>query len=305
MGEKIPRIAPHSPCIWMQAGIAGMKQCKIDYHCKECSFNREMTRIAAENKTLREAGKIPTGRRGDVVHWKEKLLTLPHWKRPCIHHMKGQIDFRACPLEYNCGNCEFNQYFEDEYTVHTVLRPIDLYTVEGVSIPQGYYLHSGHMWAKIEEDWMVRIGMDHFSIRLFGCLDTLLSPLVGKELRQGEPDIVINRGANEARLVSPVSGIVTAVNMRLRESGEAAVRSPYTDGWIARVHAPRLRNELSNLMMGGESEEFYRGENNRLFDVIEEECGPLAADGGYPADDIYGNLPPDSWGKLVDTFLHT
>ena len=46
-------------------------------------------------------------------------------------------------------------------------------------------------------------------------------------------------------------------------------------------------------------------EINSLYQVIEEEVGPLAADGGYLGDDIYGNLPPTSWQKLTRIFLNT
>jgi hypothetical protein len=46
-------------------------------------------------------------------------------------------------------------------------------------------------------------------------------------------------------------------------------------------------------------------EIGRLYQVIEEEIGPLAADGGYLGDDIYGNLSPASWQKLTRLFLNT
>jgi hypothetical protein len=39
--------------------------------------------------------------------------------------------------------------------------------------------------------------------------------------------------------------------------------------------------------------------------VIEEEAGPLAADGGYLGNDIFGNLPKTSWQKLTRLFLNT
>ena len=45
-------------------------------------------------------------------------------------------------------------------------------------------------------------------------------------------------------------------------------------------------------------------EINSLYQVIEEEVGPLAADGGYLGDDIYGNLPQTSWQKLTRMFLN-
>ena len=46
-------------------------------------------------------------------------------------------------------------------------------------------------------------------------------------------------------------------------------------------------------------------EVERLYEVIEETAGPLAADGGYLADDIYGNLPEIGWENLTKAFLKT
>ena len=39
--------------------------------------------------------------------------------------------------------------------------------------------------------------------------------------------------------------------------------------------------------------------------MIEEVAGPLPADGGHLAKDIYGNLPALGWDKLTRTFLGT
>jgi hypothetical protein len=56
-------------------------------------------------------------------------------------------------------------------------------------------------------------------------------------------------------------------------------------------------------MIGDQASDYLDDEIDRLYEVIEEEAGPLAADGGYLGDDIYGNLNPDIWEKLTRTFL--
>ena len=43
----------------------------------------------------------------------------------------------------------------------------------------------------------------------------------------------------------------------------------------------------------------------RLHQVIEDVAGPLAADGGYLGNDIYGNMPQLGWGRLTRIFLNT
>ena len=292
-------------CIWMQAGVVRHKFCDIDYQCEACRFDRALRRTARENSRLRQPGEIPQGKSGRIVYWKDRLRELPAWKQPCLHHMKGRIDFRACTHDYQCGNCEFDQYFSDQYTVHAVVRPVDVLDIKGFKIPHGYYLHRGHTWVKIEEGSTVRVGLDDFALRLLGPLDRVDAPLLGKEVKQNRDDILLSRSSNTARVQSPISGVVTDINPELRERGSLANQDPYTQGWVMRLHSQNLRQDIKNLMIGEQASQYLDGEIDRLYEVIEEEAGPLAADGGYLGDDIYGNLPQTSWQKLTRQFLRT
>ncbi|UCD88452.1 MAG: glycine cleavage system protein H [Desulfobacterales bacterium] len=292
------------PCIWMQASAVHRKFCTINYDCPACRFDRALRRVCDENKRLQESGQTPRGKKGRLVFWKDKLKAQPHWKRPCIHHLKGRIDFRACNREYMCGDCEFDQYFSDQYTVHAVVRPVEFINIEGMKIPHGFYLHKGHTWLKVEENSEVRVGIDDFALRLLGPLDQIEAPLVGKTLKQDRLDIKMNRGGLDADVLSPVSGVVTAINPKLRERGSLANRDPYADGWVLRAHSKNLRKDLQHLMIGSETEDFYKEEVDRLHQVIESEVGPLTADGGQLGNDIYGNIPQVGWDRLVRLFLH-
>ena len=58
-------------------------------------------------------------------------------------------------------------------------------------------------------------------------------------------------------------------------------------------------------MADADSLTWMQGEIDTLEDMIEDVVGPLAADGGYLQDDIYGNLPDLNWKHLTKTFLRT
>jgi glycine cleavage system H lipoate-binding protein len=219
--------------------------------------------------------------------------------------MKGRIDFRACTHDYQCGNCEFDQYFSDQYTVHAVVQPIDVLNIKGFKLPHGYYLHCGHAWVKVEEGSMARIGLDDFALRLLGPLDRIEAPLMGKAVEQGRGDITLRRQAEAARIQSPISGVVVDVNPDLREKGNLANQDPYTQGWVMRLHCKDLRRDLKSLMIGDQASDYLDQEIGRLYQVIEDELGPLAADGGYLGHDIYGNLPGVGWTELTGLFLGT
>lgn len=293
------------PCVWMQAGVVRKKACEKDFRCDACRFDRVMRRVSEENDTLWRTGKVPSGKRGRIIPWKQKMMEYPRWKRPCIHHMKDRIEFRACTHDYRCATCEFDQFFHDQYMVHAVVHPVNVMEVQGFKMPQGYYVHPGHTWAKIEEGSSVRVGIDDFALRLMGPVDTVEAPLLGKEVRQGHGDIRVSRGPHRASLVSPISGVVTAVNPNIREQGRAANKDPFSEGWVMTVHPTDLRRDLKNLMMNTETSAFLESEAGRLYDLIEETAGPLATDGGYLGHDIFGSMPELGWDRLTRLFLKT
>jgi glycine cleavage system H lipoate-binding protein len=291
-----------APCIWMQAAVVPHKFCERDYDCPDCRYDKAMQRVSEENKrSCQKTGK----RRTKIVSWRDKLQGRPAAKRACIHHMKGRINFKACMNDYRCGHCEFDQFFSDQFAVHALVKPVDLFEIEGFKVPQGYYFHQGHMWAKIEEGASVRVGLDDFALRLLGPFDRIEAPLMGKEVKQDRPDTILARDVNRAKVLSPVSGVVTSINPKLREKGYLANRDAYADGWVMTVHSSDLRRDLKNLMIHTETKDFFKSEVERLYQVIEDTGGPLSADGGQLGNDIYGKMPQMGWKRLTRLFLRT
>ena len=232
----------------------------------------------------------------------QAMKALPPSQRPCLHHLKGRISFKPCTNDYACSRCEFDQYFDDEYTVHAVVRPVDVLEVDGVKVPQGYYLHRGHAWVKIEEGSSVRIGIDDFALSLLGPLDRVEAPLLGKVMKQGEPHMVVSRGEHSAKLLSPLSGVITAVNPKLREQGDLANQYPDAEGWVMTLHPQNLRKEIKDLMIAQQTAVFLEQEVDRLHHLIEE-VSPLAADGGTLGKDVFGAMPQLGWERLTRSFL--
>ena len=302
IGNKIHQTAGGDECVWMKAGVVKKQFCKKEFNCPDCAYDAAMRKIALENKTLESAGKRPAIRRRHIVLWEDKIKALPPGRQPCLHYMKGSIGFRVCTNEYRCGSCEFDQYFLDQYAVHASVKPVDVMDIDGFKVPQGFYFHKGHTWLKVEEGSLVRIGIDDFALKVFGHLDRIEAPLIGKEMKQGRKDISIIRGEHTAGLLSPVSGIVVETNTRLRSRGEAVNMDPYSDGWVVRVHSDNLREDLKYLMVGDETTSFMKQESDHLHEAIEDAL-PLAADGGFVARDIIGSIPEIGWEKLVTLFL--
>ena len=295
--EKIPA------CLWMQAGVVKQKKCIRDFSCTICRFDRALRKVCHENEHLQKQGAILKGKRGNLVFWTEKLKKQPLAKRPCIHHMKGHIDFKACPKTYNCIDCEFDQYFHDQFKVYTVLKPVEFNDIRGVSLPVGYYLHSGHTWAKIEDHNTVRIGIDDFASRVLGRFTAIKTPLMGKQVFQGKNAIHISRNGHKASFLSPVSGVVTQVNSKVSKRPDLINHDPYTDGWVLSLYCPNLKQDLKQLMFMDSNQRFMNREVDRLYAFLEEETQLAAADGGSLGSDLFGNLPKISRDRLLKLFI--
>ncbi|WP_299978389.1 glycine cleavage system protein H [Desulfobacula sp.] len=290
-------------CLWMQAGVVKQKKCIRDFLCTTCRFDRALRKVCHENEHHQKQSAILQGKKDNLVFWKEKLKKQPLARRPCIHHMKGRIDFKTCPKTYNCIDCEFDQYFHDQFKVYTVLKPVEFNDISGVSLPVGYYLHSGHTWVKIEDHNTVRIGIDDFASRVLGKFTTIKTPLMGKQVFQGKNAIHISRNGHKASFFSPVSGVITEVNSQVNQNPGLINHDPYIDGWVLSLYCPNLKQDLKQLMFMDSNKSFMNREVDRLYAFLEEETQLAAADGGRLGSDLFGNLPKISWNRLLKLFI--
>jgi hypothetical protein len=115
----------------------------------------------------------------------------------------------------------------------------------------------------------------------------------------------LRRKENLADVLSPVDGVIAEVNSKVRENPELANREPYGEGWLFMVRTPDIKKTAKKLMTDTEGLEWINGEVKQLEGMIEEVAGPLATDGGYLQEDIYGNLPDLGWKNLTKAFLKT
>jgi glycine cleavage system H lipoate-binding protein len=177
--------------------------------------------------------------------------------------------------------------------------------VKGFDVPLGYYFHNGHTWARIESGGFVRIGMDDFALKLLGEADGFDLPLMGKELDQGSVGWGLKRGVNTADVLSPVGGVIVDVNAKVRENASTTNREPYESGWLFTVRPPDVKESVNTLMVNEQTVGWIGEEVSALVSMVEQVAGPLAADGGHLAGDIYGALPELGWKSLTRRFLRT
>ncbi|MBW1803524.1 MAG: glycine cleavage system protein H [Deltaproteobacteria bacterium] len=279
-----------NPCIWMQAGAVSFKNCNNFYDCTTCKYDLGLQK------------KVEQGKQ---ISWQDAMRRREGLQRICRHSLTQRIAKRACAYDYECSKCDLDQFFEDVWTTKATTIPNEIQEIKGFKVPMGYYFHNGHTWARIESGGYVRVGMDDFSMKLLGSADALDLPLMGKELDQDRTGWGFKRDNNLADLRSPVNGVIVEVNAALREKPQMTNQGPYDEGWLFMVRTPDIKGTMKTLMDDARTMTWINGEVTVLENMIEEVAGPLAADGGHLANDIYGNIPQLGWDNLTKTFLKT
>jgi glycine cleavage system H lipoate-binding protein len=296
MGGQVWMVKPDktakaaNPCLWMQAGVVKFKNCDNYYDCTSCRYDNAMGLKVEKGKQL---------------SWQGAMRRMPDMDRVCRHSLTNRIERRVCAYDYQCSTCDFDQFFEDVWTIKNKSMPFEVQRVKGFDVPMGYYFHDGHAWARIESGGYIRIGLDDFALKVLGKADALDLPLMGKELDQGKIGWGLKRKDNVADVLSPIDGVIIEVNSALREKPDAANREPYGEGWLFMVRTPDVKATMGKLMTDQNSLSWMNNEVKNLETMIEDVAGPLAADGGYLADDIFGNLPDLGWNNLTKAFLKT
>ncbi|MBW1644291.1 MAG: glycine cleavage system protein H [Deltaproteobacteria bacterium] len=296
LGGQVWKVKPDkeaqaaNPCIWMQAGAVSFKGCNNYYDCTTCKYDLGMKKQVEKGKQ---------------VSWQDRMRKRADLDRVCRHSLSYRIGKRQCAYDYQCSTCDFDQFFEDVWNTKTKTVPFEIQQVKGFDMPSDYYFHNGHTWARIESGGHVRIGIDDFALKVLGEADGFDLPLMGKTLEADKAGWGLKRKKNQADVLSPINGVIMEVNSGIRENPKLANKEPYSDGWLFVVRTPDIKGAAKNLMADTDSFDWMNSEVNTLEKMIEDVAGPMAADGGFLKEDIFGNIPDLGWKNLTKTFLKT
>ncbi len=174
----------------------------------------------------------------------------------------------------------------------------------GFEIPQGYCFHPGHTWVMKESTENARVGVDSFATNLLGKIDHIDVVGPNRWVRQGQKLMTISSGDTTVELLSPVEGVVTAINSDAIKDPNLVTRDPYKDGWIALVKSPELSTNQKNLVQGPMVAPWMQNNVTRLNATLSQLSPALAQDGGVPVNGLLPRLTIDLRKKLLkDIFL--
>ena len=173
----------------------------------------------------------------------------------------------------------------------------------GMTIPQGYCFHPGHTWASKEGPDMARVGLDSFATNLIGKIDQIQVVGENRWVRQGQKIVTIRSGDTMIDLVSPVEGVVTAVNHDAIAQPNAIERDPYEKGWIATIKSPDLIFNQKNLVQGPMVAPWLQNSVTRLNGMVAQMAPAMAADGGVPVAGLLARVDEETRRSLLKEFF--
>jgi len=105
--------------------------------------------------------------------------------------------------------------------------------------------------------------------------------------------------------ISPVSGVVTKINTKLKEDIDSINITPYETNWICSIDADNLDNELQDLKIGKAAVAFYHKEIDRYTEKITElRSNDKAIDKGKPLFvGELSELDEYNWNNIVKEFI--
>jgi glycine cleavage system H lipoate-binding protein len=173
----------------------------------------------------------------------------------------------------------------------------------GFDIPQDYGFHLGHMWVMKESSDDARVGVDKFVTNLLGKIDHIDICAANRWIRQGQKLITLHSGNTSVDLLSPVEGVVTAINNDALGNPSLVTDDPYENGWIAVVKSPDLAVNQRNLIQGSMVAAWMQNSVTRLNAMLTESSPALAQDGGTPISGLLPRLTPELKQKVMKEFL--
>jgi glycine cleavage system H protein len=101
-------------------------------------------------------------------------------------------------------------------------------------VPAGLHYTKDHEWAKVEGQ-VATVGItDHAQEELTEFVYVQL-PKKGDQVKKGDVLAIVESVKNTADVYAPVSGEVVEVNAPVDDDPSLINKSPYTNGWLARI----------------------------------------------------------------------
>jgi len=226
--------------------------------------------------------------------------------RYCRYMRMGLIDFMICSNGFECWRCEVDQMMEDRFGTHPIfaLKPAkerEPLPMNGFTLLPELFYSEGHVWAKPSDQW-IRLGLDEMASLLTLKADGLHLPPVGAPLKEKEVFAEISASGKKAKILSPLSGVVSAINHEVLENPSLVWRDPYRRGWLILL-TPDHPEKISNLLSGPKAKEWYSKQTLNLFNHLLKWASNPSRKGAILDDPSLRGILHEKWEKLAKILL--
>jgi len=134
---------------------------------------------------------------------------------------------------------------------------ITMVKVNDYEVPENLYYHKEYLWAKVEEDGKVKIGLIDYAQKQINDVIYVELPSVGDSVTKDEPFGILESVKAVSDLIAPVSGTIESVNEELDSKPELLNEDPYGEGWIIIVEPTNLEEDLKALLSSDAAVEWH------------------------------------------------
>lgn len=171
--------------------------------------------------------------------------------------------------------------------------------VSQVQIPSGYFFHPSHTWMAKQGTATARVGLDGFAANLMGQVQHI--SVVGEQrwVRQGQKLMTVTSDYEAIEMLSPLEGVVAAINPEVIKDPGLALRDPYGKGWVCQIKSSEMETNERNLIQGPLAERWLEGSFQQLKSVLAEADPVLAQDRGQLLPGAFSRLSAERRKQLV------
>ncbi|MDZ7740770.1 MAG: hypothetical protein U5Q03_03215 [Bacteroidota bacterium] len=182
-----------------------------------------------------------------------------------------------------------------------------------LAFPGGLYYDKTHTWVFMEQEGVVKIGVDDFLPHITGNLNCVKMKQPGEFIKKDEELFSLVQDGKHLNISSPVSGRIRYINESVVEQPELLNKSPYNEGWLFLVEPSNWLRELQFMDMAENYRNWIRNEFQRLKDFLSKSVNPSSLevagitlqDGGEISDHPLENLDPRVWEDFQKQFIDT
>ena len=128
-------------------------------------------------------------------------------------------------------------------------------------IPGDLKFLKSHVWARVEGNGRVTVGISDHAQGLLGDLVYVELPNLGDEIEAGNPVAVVESVKAASDVYSPVGGKVVEVNAALADKPETINEDAYGEGWLFVVEVADAE-ALAELLSPDDYAELIEGEDD-------------------------------------------